>query len=451
MPDWLAQIQRLLPGDRVSMRGPDLEAAGRDESTLPPVLPEAVAWPLETEEVAAIIRMAAAHGVPVTARGGGSSLEGNPIPVRRGLVVDLSRMDRIVEVHSADLLVRVQPGVIYDRLNRELRPHGLFFPPHPGGSAEIATIGGMVANNASGIYAVGYGGTRDYVRAATVVTGTGEVVRLGSRCPKVSSGYHLIGLLVGSEGTLGIATEITLALAPLPSARRRLAVRFTSERDAAAAIALMMRYGVALAAVEFMDRRCVAAVNRLLGTQVDEIPLILIELHAAEILLGEQEETVRTLCAEHGGSPLADAGEAWSLRHQVTRAIQAAQPEAQIVRTDLAFPVSCLPEVVERAYDLARARQAVVHTFGHAGLGILHVLVLAQRRDTAAWDNAGALKDELIAYVLTLGGSISGEHGLGLGNRKYAALEHGTTLPLMRAIKDAFDPHGILNPGKLWE
>src|SRR5207249_178408 len=304
-PAVLRALEELLPG-RCSTRPADLEAASRDASSLPGARPDVVVWPLSTDEVAAVVRLAYERAVPLTARGAGSSLEGNPIPVRGGIVLDCARMVEVVSVRPADLQVDVQPGVVYAALNRRLKPYGLFFPPHPGGSAETATIGGMVANNASGIYSVRYGGTRDYVRAATVVSGTGEVIRLGSACRKTSSGYHLIGLLVGSEGTLAIATEIILALAPLPQAHQRAAVCFPSEGEAAAAIADMMRYGVALAAVEFLDRRCVTAVNRLLASSIPAQPLILLELHGDQRTVAEQRATAMELCGEHAGTAVGD-------------------------------------------------------------------------------------------------------------------------------------------------
>src|SRR5882724_5901740 len=216
---WLDELAGVIARDRISTRVADLDAASRDESSMTPVRPEVVAWPLSTEETSAIVGVAARHDVAVTARGAGTSLEGNPIPVGGGIVVDFSRMTRVIEVRPADLLVRVEPGVVYDRLNDELRAHGLFFPPSPGGSADSATIGGMVANDASGIYSVKYGGTRDSVLAATVVLGDGRVLRLGSDCRKTSSGYHLIGLVVGAEGTLGLVTEITLRLRDRKSTR----------------------------------------------------------------------------------------------------------------------------------------------------------------------------------------------------------------------------------------
>ncbi len=258
-------LSALLPARRISTRAADLEVAAGDESACGPVRPQAVAW-------AAVYRGGQPSRLlcfgpcrPDYGPGAGSSLEGNPIPVRGGIVLDLSRMDAIVEVHQEDLQVSVQPGIVYQRLNEQLSPWGMFFPPSPGGSSDVTTIGGMVANNASGIYSVKYGGTREQVKAATVVTGSGQVLDLGTRCRKTSSGYHLPGLVVGSEGTLAIATQLTLSLAGLPQGRKQGALRFSTGKDAATAIATMMRYGLDLAAVEFLDRRSIAALNRYRG------------------------------------------------------------------------------------------------------------------------------------------------------------------------------------------
>src|SRR5262249_51110831 len=245
-------LEALLPG-RSSTRPVDLDAAARDASSLPGVRPDVVVWPRSTDEVAAVVRLAAERGVALTARGGGSSLEGHPIPVEGGVVRDCSQMREVLAVRPEDLQVDVQPGVVYAELNRGLRAHGLFFPPSPGGSAEVATVGGMVANNASGIYSVRYGGTRGHVRAPTAGTGAGAVLRPGNRCRKSASGYPLLGLLVGSEGTLAIATELTLALAGLPAARRQGGFRFPDAGAAARATADLVRFGVDVAAIEFLD------------------------------------------------------------------------------------------------------------------------------------------------------------------------------------------------------
>ena len=436
-------------GERLSVRPADLTAASRDASSLPGSLADAVVWPLTTEEVQAVIRLAAPTRIAVTARGAGSSLEGNPIPVRGGIVLDCSRMTDVVAIRPEDLQVDVQPGVVYAALNRQLRPHGLFFPPSPGGSADVATIGGMVANNASGIYSVKYGGTRDHVRAATVVTGTGEVLRLGNRCRKSASGYHLLGLLVGSEGTLAIATELTLALAGLPAARRQGGFRFVDAEAAARATADLIRFGVDVAAVEFLDARTVAALDRFGGYGLAVAPTLLLEVHGSTAGVDEAWTTTDEVVRTAGGEAIVLAGgrDVWSIREHATRAIAALRPDAATVRVDVAIPIGALPALVVRAEAIAAERGLAVHLFGHAGIGIVHALVLA---DDAERPGAEAVRDALVEAALALGGSCSGEHGMGLGNRRYAEREHGTALALMRGVKALFDPHAILNPGKIW-
>ena len=419
---------------------------------MPPTRPDVVVWPSSTEETSAVVAVAARSGVPLTARGAGTSLEGNPIPIRGGIVVDFSRMTRVLEIRTADLAARVEPGVVYERLNDELRPHGLFFPPSPGGSSDSATIGGMVANDASGIYSVKYGGTRDSVLAATVVLGDARVVRLGSDCRKTSSGYHLIGLVVGAEGTLGLVTEVTLRLRGIPAVRRQIAVNFESERKAADAIAAIGAYAIDLAAVEFIDRRTIAALNRFRDYGLVETPTLFLEADGSAASAAEAALAALEICAEHGGREvrLASGQSAWEVRHWTTRSIRATNPETEIVRTDLAVPISRLPDVVDESYRRGDAAGIRLYAFGHAGLGILHVLIAESPRDDARWRAALGVKDEILRFVLSLGGTVSGEHGLGLGNRDYAALEHGESLSLMKAVKQVFDPRGILNPGKIW-
>jgi D-lactate dehydrogenase (cytochrome) len=444
----LAALAALLPG-RCSTRPADLEAAARDASSLPGVRPDAVVWPASTEEVAALVRLAGARGVPLTARGAGSSLEGNPIPVRGGVVVDCSRLDGILAVRPADLQVDVQPGVVYAALNRALRPEGLFFPPSPGGSAAVATVGGMAANNASGIYSVRYGGTRDHVRAATVVVGTGDVVRLGNRCRKSASGYHLLGLVVGSEGTLGIITELTLALAGLPAARRQGGFVFADAAAAAGATADLVRFGIDVAAVEFLDARTIAALNRFGAFGLVEAPTLLVEVHGGAARVDEEWAAATSVADGIGGTPLAlpDGHDVWTIREQATRAVEATRPGAATVRADVAIPIGALPALVARAEEIAAARRLAVHLFGHAGIGILHALALAAPDERA---RAEAGRDDLVACALGLGGSCSGEHGMGLGNRAWAAREHGPALALMQGVKRLFDPQDVLNPGKMW-
>jgi D-lactate dehydrogenase (cytochrome) len=379
-------------------------------------------------------------------------LEGNPIPIRGGIVLDLSRMTAIVKVHTEDLQVTVQPGMVYNHLNEQLKPYGLFFPPSPGGSSDVATVGGMVANNASGIYSVKYGGTRDHVKAATVVTGTGEVLHLGTRSRKTSSGYHLLGLVIGSEGTLAVATELTLSLIGLPQGRKQGAFTFPTEKAAVTAIAEMMRYGIDLAAVEFLDRRSIAALNRFLEFGLDEKPSLFIEVHGSPSSVDEVFAVAQALCDEHEGTSiiLPDGRNPWEIRHFTTRAIQALNPQAKTIRTDMGFPISRLPDVVEQSYAIAERHGVVLHTFGHAGLGILHALLREDPSDAVHWVKANQAKDEIVAFVLSVGGTASGEHGIGLGSRKYVQQEHGAALDFMKGIKQLFDPQGILNPGKIW-
>lgn len=445
-------LTSLLTPDRVSTKPADLELASHDESSCPPSLPEIVVWPLTTDEVQAVVRSACEQSVPVTARGAGSSLEGNPIPVHGGIVLDLSRMNHVIAVHAEDLQVTVQPGIVYNDLNEQLKPHGLFFPPSPGGSSDVATIGGMAANNASGIYSVKYGGTRAHVKAATVVTGTGEVLHLGTRSRKTSSGYHLLGLVIGSEGTLAITTALTLSLIGLPQGRKQGALTFASEKAAVSAIAEMMRYGVDLAAVEFLDRRSIAALNRFQSFGLVEQPSLFIEVHGSPSAVDEVFAMATALCEEHGGHLISLPGgrNPWEVRHFTTRAIQALNPCAKTLRTDMGFPISRLPEVVEQSYAIAERHGVVLHTFGHAGIGILHALIREDPADAARWHAANRAKDEIVAFVLSVGGTASGEHGIGLGSRKYVQQEHGPALEYMKAIKQVFDPKGILNPGKIW-
>lgn len=446
VPDAVVDALRSRLGARTSTAPADLDAASHDASSQPPHRPDVVVWPQTTSEVADVVRLAGAHRMPLTARAGGSSLEGNPIPVAGGIVLDVSRMTDVVTIRPDDLQVDVQPGVVYARLNAMLAPHGLFFPPSPGGSADWATVGGMVANNASGIWSVKYGGTRDHVRAATVVTGTGEVVRLGNRCRKSASGYHLLGLLVGSEGTLGIVTELTLALAGLPAARRRGGFVFPDATAAARAVADLIRFGVDVAAVEFLDAATIVALNRFRDFRLAPRPSLLLEVHGSAGGVDETWTTTAAVAADAGGVAI-DLPDPWAIRELATRAIEAERAGAATVRADLAIPIGALPALVAACEAEAASDGLPMHVFGHAGIGILHVLIPATAGERAA---AEAARERLVDRVLALGGACSGEHGMGTGNRRFAEREHGPALVLMQGVKAVFDPHGILNPGKIW-
>ncbi|MCB2201815.1 FAD-binding oxidoreductase [bacterium] len=447
------ELAKILPESQISTQADQLQVAARDESTLPPVTPDAVVWAESTEQVVQIVTLCNKRGVPVTTRGAGSALEGSTIPLQGGIVLDVSRMTAIRNFWPEDLQVEVEPGLIYDHLNDKLKRDGLFFPPSPGGSGDIATIGGMVSTNASGIYSVKYGGTRDYILALEVVTGTGELVRLGNRAVKRSSGYNLVELLVGSEGTLGVVTSITLKLAGIPEDRLQTAFKFPDEVSAAQAVSEMRRYGLDIAAIEFLDRRLTEALNRLKDYGLEEVPALFLEFHGPKPVLESNYELAEGICSELGGTPLvlAEGHRPWEIRHWATDAIKHRQPGKSIIRNDVAFPISRLPEMVAYCHELGDAGKIMIFTFGHVGMGLLHALMLADRSDPGEWGRAMEINEKIINRTIELGGTISGEHGIGLGHKDQFPLEHGASVDLMRKIKKQFDPNGILNPGKIFD
>jgi len=317
----------------------------------------------------------------------------------------------------------------------------------------VATIGGMVSTDASGIYSVKYGGTRRYVLALEIVTGSGEVVRLGNRAIKRSSGYGLVDLIVGSEGTLAVITAITIKLTGLPEGRLQVAFKFPDEVSAARAVSEMCRYGLDLAAVEFLDRKAVEALNLLKDYHLEELPALFIEFHGPEPVLQSNRELAESVCRELGGKELelGEGQKPWEMRHYVTDAIKHRRPGHAIIRNDVGFPISALPEMVAFCHKLAEEHGIMIHTFGHVGMGLLHALMLVDKSDPAEWRRALAVNDLVIRKALELGGTISGEHGIGLGHKNLFDLEHGAAVELMRKIKKQFDPGNILNPGKMFD
>lgn len=439
--------------DQLSTNPDQLEIVAGDESTLKRVTPQVVVWAESTEQVALTVKLCVKQAVPITTRGAGSALEGSTIPSESGLVLDLSRLTAVVKVWPDDLQMAVQPGLIYDHLNDKLKHEGLFFPPSPGGSGDIATIGGMVATNASGIYSVKYGGTKEYVLAIEMVTGEGEIVRIGNRAIKRSSGYNLVELICGSEGTLGIVTEITLKLAGLPEGRRQTAFQFPDNISAAKAVSEMRRYGLDLAAVEFLDQRLMGALNKLKDYNLKEVPALFLEVHGPEAVLTSNIEMATELCGESGGTELAltDGQDPWEIRHWATDAVKHYQKGYSILRNDVAFPISALPEMVEFCHTEGDKAGLTLFTFGHVGLGLLHALILARQDHPDEWSRAGELNNTIIKRTLELDGTTSGEHGIGLGHKDMFIIEHGQSIELMRRIKREFDPHNILNPGKIFD
>lgn len=451
--DFIDKLKTFLSDDQLSTQADQLKVASEDESTLEGVLPAVIVWPNSAEQISQIVALCGEHEVPITTRGAGSALEGSTIPSEGGLVLDLSRMKRILKFWPDDLQVKVEPGIIYDDLNEKLKRDGLFFPPSPGGSGDLATIGGMVSTNASGIYSVKYGGTREYVLELEIITGEGEIMKVGSRAIKRSSGYNLVDLIAGSEGTLCVISSITIRLAGLPEGRLQAAYQFPDEQLAAQAVSEMCRYGLDLAAVEFLDRKVMEALNQLKEYGLAEVPALFLEFHGPEASLESNRELADTVCTELGGSELklAEGHRPWEIRHFVTDAIKYRKPGYTIIRNDVAFPISKLPEMVSYCHELADKQNVIMHTFGHVGMGLLHALMLADKSNKAEWQQALALNDDIIRKAVELGGTISGEHGIGLGHKNLFELEHGDSVKLMRRIKKQFDPHDILNPGKIFD
>jgi len=449
----IESLRHVLPAEQVSTQPDQLAVASVDESTLPGVTPLAVVWVLNTREISEIVRLCCQSRTPITTRGAGSALEGSTIPLKNGIVLDVSRMNRILNFWPEDLQVEVEPGIIYDNLNDRLKREGLFFPPSPGGSGDVATVGGMVSTNASGVYSVKYGGTREYVLALKIVTGTGEILTLGNRAIKRSSGYSLVELIAGSEGTLAIISSVTIKLAGIPEDRLQTAFKFKSETDAARAVSEMRRYGLDLAAIEFLDRRLMTALNQLKDYGLEEVPALFLEFHGPKPVLESNNELVESICLELGAEKLelADGQRPWEVRHWATDAVKHYKPGYSIIRNDVAFPISKLREMVEYCHRLGDEYGITMFTFGHVGLGLLHSLMLARKDNLTEWNTAHELSNRIIKKTIEIGGTISGEHGIGLGHKDLFEKEHGPAVDFMRKIKRQFDPGNILNPGKIFD
>jgi len=440
-----------LPADRIVLSAREVSAASSDQSDLRPVRPLCVVRPRHVDEVQRLVQVAIEFRIPLTPRGAGTGLEGACIPSPGAVVVDFTAMDDVHEVLPEERRVTVGPGIVYQHLNRLLSAHGLFFPPSPGGSADAATIGGMVSTDASGIYALRYGGTRPWVLALEAVTGTGEVLRLGRAVPKTSSGYDLKDLFVGSEGTLGLITRVTLRLAPLPLDRRQAGFAFERIEHACAAASWMAAFIPELAAVELCDADTIALLRSRRGH--GSLPAghcLLVEVHGRAQDCEDGIRSAIEVARDHGGTPLpADLRDPLDLRHWTTRRIRESAEPLGVMRTDCAVPLTHLARFVADAKRLAQEHARTLYVFGHVGLGIVHALMPLAGPGAWTMEQALAEKRRLALEAVSLGGTVSGEHGIGLGNRDLLAAEHPGALPYMRGLKTLFDPHGVLNPDKV--
>ncbi len=452
----LAALQAIVGEKNASVRAADLQAHAQDESCVPPSLPDVVVWPGNTEQVAAVLRYANEHGIPVVPWSGGSSLEGNPVPVQGGILLAMYRLKEILNVNEDDLQVTVQPGIVYDDLNAQLRRLGLFFPPAPG-SSDVATLGGMVANNSSGMHAVKYGVTRNYVMKLKCVLPTGEIVELGSRAKKTTSGYDLVSLMVGSEGTLGVVTEITLRLMGLPEQVSSAIAVFDTLQDATDAVYDAVRYGLDAAALELLDGGTVRVTNQQMGLRLRETPTVFIEFHGPQAGVEDQVAYMREICQDHNCLEFDVAATPerravlWAARREARNSIKLSHAGEILVSGDVCVPISHFGEMVEYVHQVAQKTGMRIYVFGHAGDGNLHTEMIIRPGNEEVARQGDRATEAIVRRALALGGTIAGEHGVGVAKRGFLEAEHGPeVVALMQAIKQVFDPKGIMNPGKIF-
>ncbi len=453
LPPELADALHQRFGSRFS-RGDSVRLQhGRDESPHGPLPPDAVVFAASTAEVAAAMTLCAAHGVPVIPYGVGSSVEGHVLAPHGGVSLDLSGMNRVLEIHAEDGDATVEAGVTRKQLNDALKGSGLFFPIDPGADA---TLGGMAATRASGTNAVRYGTMRDNVMATTAVLADGRIIRTGSRARKSSAGYDLTRLLVGSEGTLAIITELTVRLYPLPEAVSAAVCAFPSIDAAVRTSIQTIQLGVPVARIELVDALTITAINAYSKTSLAVAPTLFFEFHGSPASVEEQARTVQAIAGDQGGLDFAwatrpeDRSRLWQARHDAYFACLQLRPGCRCVSTDVCVPISRLADcIAATAKDIAQT-ELPVPILGHVGDGNFHLVIpiLPDRPDEqeqAAW-----LRGRLVERALAMGGTCTGEHGVGLGKRQYLAAEHGAeAVAVMRSLKAALDPGNLLNPGKI--
>ena len=454
LPAPLAATLAALLGDRYSDAAAIRDHHARDESHFPAAAPDAVVFPLSTEEVAAIARACHAHRVPMIPFGAGSSVEGQVLAVRGGVAIDLTRMDRVIAIRAEDLDVTVEAGVTRKALNEALRHTGLFFPLDPGADA---TLGGMASTRASGTNAVRYGTMRENVLALTAVLADGTVLRTGSRARKSAAGYDLTHLLVGAEGTLGIVTELVVRLHPQPEAVSAATCRFPTVRDAVTCVIETIQSGVPIARCEMLDAATIRAINAYSRTDLPVAPMCFFEFHGSPDGVAEQARTVEGIAASHGGAGFAwsstpeERAKLWSARHAAYFACLNMRPNARVLSTDVCVPISRLADCIDATERDVAASGLPVILLGHVGDGNFH---LGINLDPASADEAAraeALNERLVHRALEMGGTSTGEHGIGLGKRHFLEPEHGAAaVRTMRAVKAALDPLDLMNPGKLF-
>src|SRR3954463_7278172 len=448
----LAELKALL-GDRVSTSAAVREHHGKDESYFPYALPDAVVYAKSTEEVRDVVNICRRHRVPMIPFGVGTSLEGHILAVNGGVSIDLSQMNQVLAVHEADLDALVQAGVTRKQLNEYIKHTGLFFPVDPGADA---TLGGMAATRASGTNAVRYGTMRENVLSLKVVLADGRIIRTSRRSKKSAAGYDLTRLFVGSEGTLGIITEVTLRLYGIPEAMAAAVCSFDSIEGAVNTVIQTIQLGIPVARIELLDEVQMDSVNKFSKLSYPVKDTLFVEFHGTDAGVKEQAEMVQSIAAENGGGEFKwatkteDRNALWTARHDVTYANKALRPGCEIWATDVCVPISKLAEcILETKKDL-EGSFLIAPLVGHVGDGNFHLGFLINRDDPKEIEEAERLNDRLVMRALAMDGTCTGEHGIGLGKQKFLVAEHGEAVGVMREIKKALDPQNILNPGKIF-
>ncbi|CDZ26929.1 Putative D-lactate dehydrogenase (D-lactate ferricytochrome C oxidoreductase) [Neorhizobium galegae bv. officinalis] len=439
-------------GDRLSTTEAVREHHGHDMSRQPTRLPDAVVYAESEDEVARVVSACFEAGIPVTPFAAGSSMEGHTIPLKGGISLDLTRMNQIVQVNHEDFDVQVQAGVTRKQLNAHIRDTGLFFPIDPGADA---SIGGMASTRASGTTAVRYGTMRENVLALRVVTPQGKIITTGRRTKKSSTGYDLTKLYVGAEGTLGVITEVTVKLHPIPETIASAVCAFETMRGAVEAVVATIQSGIPVARIEFLDEVAVEAANRHAGLTLKLAPTLFLEFHGSPRWVEEQSNTVREIADEFGGSDFEwstrteDRERLWKARHETIYSNQTLRPGCKAFTTDVCVPISRLAEAVLAAREDIDNSFVIGKIIGHVGDGNFHVGYLIKPEIPEELAEAERLAERLYQRAIDMGGTFSGEHGIGISKLKYLRREHGDAIDMMNAIKAAIDPKGIMNPGKL--
>jgi glycolate oxidase len=449
------EFQRILGKEQVFLEETDRATYAYDAAVLEPVLPVIVLRPRTAGELGQVVRLCHENGLPLTVRGAGTNLSGGSIPGRGGAVVLTTALNQILEINAADLYAVVQPGVVTAKLAAAVESQGLFYPPDPGSMA-VSTLGGNVAENAGGLRGLKYGVTRDYVMGLTFFAASGETVKTGSRTVKCVSGYNLAALLVGSEGTLGVISEIILKLIPLPTARKAMMATFSEVAKASETVAAIIAQRIVPATLELLDNFTIRAVEDYshAGLPVDAAALLLIEVDGHPAVVAEDAEKVEAICRKIGATQihvardLAERDRVWTARRSALPALAKLKPTC--VLEDATVPRSRIPAMIQALEDISRKYNLPIGTFGHAGDGNLHPTILTDRRDQKEWARVEAAVDAIFEKALELGGTLSGEHGIGTAKSRFLEKEFGPgTILFSKKIKAAVDPHNILNPGKI--